>query len=226
LRKYVTEFVGTFGLVFTIGCAVIGKAALAPLAIGAVLMALVYAGGHVSGAHYNPAVTLAVYLRGKLPAAEVLPYWIAQVLGALAGAGVARYVAGPVDGGALKLSGHGIGAALVAELVVTFALAYVVLNVATSKDHPGNGFYGLAIGFTVASGAVAVGAVSGGAFNPAVAIGASAIGLFSWSSLWVYLLANLAGGAAAAFAFKALNPDDVDEPATSAVAVEAEPATA
>jgi aquaporin Z len=66
MRKYVTEFIGTFGLVFTVGCAVVGKAALAPLAIGAALMVFVYAGGHISGGHYNPAVSLAAYLRGRL----------------------------------------------------------------------------------------------------------------------------------------------------------------
>ncbi len=99
-----------------------------------------------------------------------------------------------------------IGAALVAEFIFTFALAYVVLNVATSKDHPGNSFYGLAIGF---AGAASVGKISGGAFSPAVALGASVMSLFSWSNIWIYLLAGFAGGAAAALAFRYLNPDDL-----------------
>jgi len=86
----------------------------------------------------------------------------------------------------------------------------VVLNVATSKDHPRNAFYGLAIGFTVFTGATAAGRISGGAFNPAVALGASVMGLFSWSNIWIYLLADFAGGAAAALAFRYLNPEDLD----------------
>jgi aquaporin Z len=80
--------------------------------------------------------------------------------------------------------------------------------VATSKDHEGNSFYGLAIGFTVMIGAFAVGDISGGAFNPAVAVGISMMGLSAWSSLWIFLVANLAGGAAAAMVFKVANPDD------------------
>jgi aquaporin Z len=210
MRKYATELIGTFFLVFTICCSVGSGAALAPLAIGAVLAAMVFAGGHISGAHYNPAVTLAVFLRGRLPSSDVLPYWVAQVAGALLAAFAAR---GVVDTGpastAFTVSGGRLAAAFTAELVVTFALAYVVLNVATSKDHPDNSFYGLAIGFTVLAGAVAVGGISGGVFNPAVAFGVSTAGLVSWSMLWVYLVANLAGGAAAAVAFRALNPDDI-----------------
>lgn len=210
MRKYVTEFIGTFFLVFTIVCAVTGKADPAPLAIGAALMVMVFAGGHVSGAHYNPAVTLAVFLRGKLPAAEVVPYWASQVVGAVVAALVAKFIINPGDlGDPLSVSGRGIAAALLAELVVTFALAYVVLNVATSKDHPNNSFYGLAIGSTVMAGAFAVGGVSGGAFNPAVAVGISTAGLVSWSMIWIFLVGNLLGGAAAAFVFRFVNPDDV-----------------
>ena len=209
MRKYVTEFIGTFFLVFTIVCAVTGGAAPAPLAIGAALMVMVFAGGHVSGAHYNPAVTLAVFLRGKLPAAEVVPYWASQVVGAVIAALLAKFIINPDLGDPLTVSGRGIAAAFLAELIVTFALAYVVLNVATSKDHPNNSFYGLAIGFTVMAGAFAVGGVSGGAFNPAVAIGVSAAGMISWSMIWIFLVANLLGGAAAAFVFRFINPDDV-----------------
>jgi aquaporin Z len=94
------------------------------------------------------------------------------------------------------------------ELLITFALAYVVLNVATSRDHPNNGFYGLAIGFTVAAGAFAVGSISGGVFNPAVALGGTAAGIFGASTVWVYLLVELAAGALAGLAFRALNPAD------------------
>jgi len=208
MRKYVVEFIGTFGLVFTVGCAVLAHAALAPLAIGAALMVLVYAGGHISGAHYNPAVSLAVFLRGRLERGDMIRYWVAQLAAAVIAAVFARFVINPPSVTSLSISGHAIAASLLAEFIFTFALAYVVLNVATSKDHPNNSFYGLAIGFTVAVGAVAVGGVSGGAFNPAVAFGATLMGLFSWSNIWIYLLADLAGGAAAAMTFLYLNPDD------------------
>ena len=125
----------------------------------------------------------------------------------LAAAGVARFVV-DTQPSALTLSGRTLAAAFVAELLVTFVLAYVVLNVSTSKDHPNNSFYGLAIGFTVLAGAVAVGQVSGGAFNPAVGIGLVVAGLAGWSALLVYVVATLAGGAGAAYVFRALNPRD------------------
>lgn len=208
MRKYLVEFIGTFGLVFTVGCTVLTGQVLAPVAIGAVLMVLIYAGGHISGGHYNPAVSLAVYLRGRLDRHDLVRYWVAQLVAALIAAFFARVVINPSKVVTLSLSGHGILAALLAEFIFTFALAYVVLNVATSKDHPSNSFYGLAIGFTVAAGAVAVGTVSGGAFNPAVAFGATLMGLLSWSNIWIYLLANLLAAAAAAKTFLYLNPHD------------------
>lgn len=164
MRKYATEFIGTFGLVFTVACVVLTTSALAPLAIGSVLMVMVYAGGHVSGGHYNPAVSLAVYLRGRLPLMDLPAYWLAQILGGGLAAAAANLVISPTSStpAALSFTGRTMSAALLAEFLFTFALAYVVLNVATSKDHPVNSFYGLAIGFTVAAGAIAVGGVSGG----------------------------------------------------------------
>jgi aquaporin Z len=209
MRRYITEFVGTFGLVLTIGCVVMGGSNLAPLAIGCVLAALVFAGGHISGAHYNPAVTLAVFLRGRVRAIDVLPYFGAQIAGGLLGGVAARMIVDPPSIEALSFSGGKIAAALFAEFLFTFFLAYVVLNVATSGDHPDNSFYGLAIGFILFAGAAAVGGLSGAAFNPAVAIAASAIGLFSWSGIWIFLLANFAGGAVAALVFRLLNPEDL-----------------
>jgi aquaporin Z len=101
-----------------------------------------------------------------------------------------------------------VGPALLAEFLFTFALVYVVLNVATAKATAGNSFYGLAIGMTVMVGAFSVGGVSGGAFNPAVAIGLSTMGLVAPSSIWIHIVADLAGGAVAALAFKWINPDD------------------
>ncbi|NJP92973.1 porin [Nonomuraea sp. FMUSA5-5] len=208
MRSYITEFIGTFFLVFTVGVTALTGAPLAPVAIGAILMVMVYAGGHISGGHYNPAVTLAVLLRGRITLADALPYWVAQVAGGVVAAMVAAYVINPAAVRAVSPSGRGVWVALVAEALFTFALAYVVLNAATSKDHPGNSFYGLAIGFTVAAGAFTVGGVSGGAFNPAVAIGAASIGLFDWTRIWVWLVAELIGAAAAGIVFLALNPSD------------------
>jgi aquaporin Z len=207
IRKYVVEIIGTFFLVFTVGTTAFISGSLAPLAIGAALMVMIYAGGHISGGHYNPAVTVAALVRGRIGAADAVGYWIAQFVGALLAALAARGVAHHGRITAMTLSGH-IGAAFVAELLFTFALCWVVLNVATSKDHPVNSFYGLAIGFTVMAGAVAVGGISGGAFNPAVAVGASTIGLFAWSNLWLYLVAEVIAGVAAGLAFRALNPAD------------------
>jgi aquaporin Z len=208
MRRYITEFIGTFFLVFTIGCSVLGGGALAPIGIGAALMAMIYAGGHVSGGHYNPAVTLAVFARGRIAAQEIGPYWGSQVLGAVIAGVLSVYVMDPGDLVARKYEGREIGATFVAELLFTFALTYVVLNVATSKSHPDNQFYGLAIGFTVLAGAVAVGAVSGAAFNPAVAVGVMVMGLVSWSTIWIYLLAQLLAAVAAGFLFRFMHPDD------------------
>jgi aquaporin Z len=206
-RKYVVELIGTFFLVFTVGTAVAAAGSLAPLAIGAALMVMIYAGGHISGGHYNPAVTLAALVRGRIELADAIGYWIAQLVAGVLAALVVRAVVPSGHIPAMSLSGR-LGAAFVVELLFTFALAYVVLNVATSRDHPDNSFYGLAIGFTVMTGAVAVGGISGAAFNPAVTIGADVMGMFAWSTLWVYLLAQVIAGAAAGLVFRALNPAD------------------
>ncbi|HEY5346400.1 MAG TPA: MIP/aquaporin family protein [Verrucomicrobiae bacterium] len=207
MKKYLVEFIGTFFLVLTVGMTVIapGAGALAPLAIGSALMIMVYAGGHVSGGHYNPAVTLAVWLRGRCATADVLPYWISQILGALAAGSLTLYLKGcphvtPAD--------VNIGPAFLAELVGAFALAYVVLNVATAKATAGNSNYGLAIGFTVMVMAFALGGISGGAFNPAVAVGITEMHIEKSGNLWLYLFGDLAGGALAALVFKFVNPDD------------------
>jgi aquaporin Z len=207
-RKLAVELIGTFFLVFTVGAAVYSGSALAPLAIGAVLMVMVYAAGHVSGGHLNPAVTLAVLVRGRIGLGVAVGYWVAQLVAGLLAAVVVRAIVTPQAATTLTLSGPGLAAALVAELLFTFALTYVVLNVATSKDHPNNSFYGLAIGFTVLAGVIAVGGISGGAFNPAVALGGAVMGLFSWPTFWLYLVTELVAGAIGGLAFRALNPAD------------------
>ena len=206
MNKFIVECIGTFFLLLTIGLTVIPGSAgvIAPLAIGSVLMVMVYAGGHISGAHYNPAVTLAVLIRGKCTMTDVPVYLGAQILGAVAGALTAQFLVG---------SGTAAGTidvtkSLIAELLFTFALAYVVLNVATAKGTSGNSFYGLAIGFVVMAGAFSVGGISGGAFNPAVAIAAPLMGLIDWNNIWIHISADFAGGALAAIVFNMLNHDD------------------
>ncbi|MBM4075092.1 MAG: porin [Planctomycetes bacterium] len=210
MNKYLTELIGTFFLVLTIGSTVVGGTGIPPLAIGAVLMAMVFAGGHVSGAHYNPAVTLAVTLRGRCAASDVVPYMASQILGACAAALAVRFLL-PKEAiekvAAMDLA-KTIPQALTAEFLYTFALCYVVLNVATAKGTANNSFYGLAIGFTVLAGAFSVGGISGGAFNPAVAFGISVLGLSSWSNIWIYLVANFVAAFAASVAFKTINPQD------------------
>jgi len=212
LRKLVTEFVGTFFLVLTIGLAVLGEVEVAPLAIGAVLMVMVYMGGHVAGAHYTPAVTLGVWLRGKMTAAEVGPYIGAQLAAAFVAALVAHLILGGTFAPA-PAAEVSLGAFFVIEVLFTFALVLVVLNVATAPTTAGNSYYGLAIGFTVTAGAFVAGPISGGAFNPAVGFGPILVdALFgdggSLGGLWVYLVAPTLGGALAAFVYKFQNPED------------------
>jgi len=205
MNKYITEFLGTFFLVLTIGCTGIGAGSgvIAPLAIGAALMVMIYAGGHISGGHYNPAVTLAVWIRGRVKTIDVIPYILAQLLAALAAAATVHFLRAGVD---VTTIAPKVGPALLAEFLFTFALAFVVLNAATAEGTSGNSFYGLAIGLTVMAGAFAVGDISGGAFNPAVAVGISILGISSWANLWIYLASNFAGAATAAFVFNLVNP--------------------
>ena len=209
--KYAVEAIGTFFLVLTVGAAVGSGSPLAPLAIGAVLMVMIYAGGHLSGGHYNPAVTLAVLARRRIGLRDAVAYWLVQFGAGVLAAVVVRTVIDPAQLAAtatLTLSGRALVAALVVELLFSFALCYVMLNVATSKSHPDNSFYGLAIGFTVVAGAIAVGAISGGAFNPAVTLGVAVMGMFAWPTLWVYLVAQVIAGASAGVVFLTLNHDD------------------
>jgi aquaporin Z len=207
-RKYAVEAIGTFFLVFTVAACGFSHSTFTPLAAGAALMVMVYAGGHISGGHYNPAVTMAALWRRRIGLADAVAYWVTQVAAGVVAAAVARAVVNPPTVTTLHPSGHALAATAVVELLFTFALSYVVLNVATSKDQLGNSFFGLAIGFTVVAGAFAVGGISGGAFNPAVTLGAATGGLFAWSTLWVYLVVQLVAGAAAGLTFRALNPGD------------------
>lgn len=205
-KKLTVEFIGTFLFLFTIGMATeeTGAGALAPLAIGAGLMVMVFAGGHISGGHFNPAVSTAVYLRGRMGSNEWTSYVAVQFVAVILGGLAVRVVGGEQA----TADFPGAGRMLLAEFLFTFALAWVVLNVATSRGTEGNSFYGLAIGFTVLAGAYSVGGISGGAFNPAVAVGLMVTGLFEWSDIWIYLLADFLGAAAAATAFLYVLPGE------------------
>ncbi|WP_412061131.1 MIP/aquaporin family protein [Rubrivirga sp. IMCC45206] len=210
--KLLTEFLGTFFLVLTIGLTVLIGSALAPLAIAGVLIAVIYMGGHISGAHYNPAVTLAVWIRGRITIPEAGAYVAVQVLAAV----LAAFAAYLVTGDVLQVTPAeetGLGAFFLLELLFTFLLALVILHVATVSGTAGNDYYGLAIGLVVLGGALAAGPISGGAFNPAVALGPVLVDVVvgegqSMASLWVYLVATFAGGALAAFTFKAQMPNE------------------
>ena len=202
MNKYITEFIGTFFLVLAAGFA---SGEHAVLVIASALMVMIYAGGHISGAHYNPAVTLAVLIRGKIGMADALVYMVSQIVGAVAAALIVDFLKDiPAESIVLKDTIRALGA----EGLGTFALAYVVLNVATAKGTAGNSFYGLAIGFTVYFAGSSMGSLSGGAFNPAVAVGASVIKAFAWSNTWIYLVGCFGGAALAALVFRFNNPDD------------------
>lgn len=208
MKKQLTEFIGTFFLVLTVGLAVnMGAGQMAAIAIGAALMVMVYAGGPVSGAHYNPAVTLAILIRGRIAASEAIPYMISQLVAAAVAALTVNYLAGdamPVE----TIRNAAPVKALIGEVLGTFALAYVVLNVATTKATDGNSYYGLAIGFTVTAMAYALGSFSGGAFNPAVALGAVVMKMANPVDSWIYLIGGFGGGTLAALVFKINNPEN------------------
>src|SRR5437879_10057875 len=164
MNKYIAELIGTCFLVLTIGCTGIapGAGVIAPLAIGAALMVMVYAGGHISGAHYNPAVTLGVLIRGKVNVTDVVPYWLAQ----LAGSAIAALIVSKIlrAGVAVIPITPQVGPALLAEFLFTFALGYGVLNAATAEGASGNSIYDLALGMDEMTGAYDVGDYCGFAF--------------------------------------------------------------
>ena len=201
--KLITEFIGTFFLTLTIcTAAAFGTAgSYAPFAIASPLMVMIYAGGHVSGAHYNPAVTISIYLRGACDKSEVVPFIASQLVAGVVGAMVASNVLMP-DGevGPLVMD---TGPAFGAELLFTFALAYVILNVATSESTDGNGYYGAAIAFVVLAGALTVGPISGASFNPAVTASLISAGVMGVADSWVHLVPQLIGGVLAALVFNA-----------------------
>jgi len=201
--KLIAEFIGTFFLALTICTAAVHGSAgdYAPFAIAATLMVMIYAVGHISGAHFNPAVTVAVWLRGACEKSDVVPYISVQALAGVLAAIVSQEIllAEPsvtaIDMDATN--------ALAAEFLYTFALVYVILNVATSDVTQGNGYYGAAISFVVLAGALTVGGISWGSFNPAVSGALLVSGAIELSDLWIHLVPQFLAGVLAVQAFRA-----------------------
>ena len=210
MPKLITEFIGTFFLMLTIGLAVSSGSLLAPVAIGSILMCMIYMGGHISGAHYNPAVTLGAYMQGLLPASDAAKYALTQLLAAV----LASFLSMHLTGGNLVVPTPAEGqltAAIIAEFLFAFALVLVILNVAANEETAGNSYFGLAIGFVVMSGAFAAGDISGGAFNPAVGIGPAITAAITGDAghlagSWIYLVGPGLGGAVASMVFTMQHP--------------------
>lgn len=169
MKKYIVEGIGTYFLVLIIGLT--GN----PIAIGIGLSILVYMGGHISGAHYNPAVSLAMIIRGEISVGECLKYVLSQCIGALAAA--YSIILLGTDALSVVSKTDSMSSFFLAEIIFTFLLVFVILNVATHPDTKNNQYYGLAIGLTVAAGAFSVGEISGGVFNPAVSFGPSVLSI-------------------------------------------------
>lgn len=205
MNKYITELIGTFFLVLTIGLS--GN----PLAIGLVLAAMVYMGGHISGANYNPAVSLGIFMRKKLSSKDLVMYWVFQIIGAILAALVYQIIMKKTFAPA-PAEGVTFISAVLLEFLFTFALVLVVLNVATTKKNEGNSYFGLAIGITVLAAAYSAGPISGGAFNPAVAIGPIIVDMInggnSMNNILIYIIGPFLGGAAGSAVFKFTNPNE------------------
>jgi aquaporin Z len=207
MKKYFIELLGTFFLVLVIGLT--GN----PIAVGAMLMCMIYMGGHISGAHYNPAVTFAIFIRRKIGSADALMYILFQVLGALTAAFFYYVIKGSTFAPAPSTEATNMSALLI-EILFTFALVLVILNVTTSRGTEGNGFYGVAIGFTVLAGSYAGGPVSGGAFNPAVGLGPIIIDAIfsgnSFTNLGLYIVGPFVGSLLAIIAYRSINPEEME----------------
>lgn len=207
LKKCLVEFIGAFFLVFTIGCSLFpnGREGFPPMAIGFVLMVMVYAGGHISGGHYNPAVSLAAAIRGAISWKDFIPYIIVQFIGGTLGALLASYIVAIPP--YIAETSFSITPMIICEFLFTFALCYTVLNTAADDDTRGNSYFGLAIGSIVIVGLLATSGTCYGAFNPAVALGLLAMKMTQTKLILITLLTNFVGGAAAAGVYKITSND-------------------
>lgn len=201
MKRYITEFIGTFFLVMG---AILGGAIGASLA----LMVMIYAGGHISGAHYNPAVSFAMWMRGKLEGKDIFIYWAFQLLGAALAAFIVCWLLNEKGTAACAIAADNSASGIIAELIGTFALTYVVLNVATTAKTAGNSYFGLAIGGTVLAMATVLGKFSGGVYNPAVFVGLAIQKTLCLEQWWIYMVGSFGGATLAAIFFSYCNPDD------------------
>jgi len=220
----ITEFLGPYVKVLTVGLSqglqsvsvngtTNNSTTWDPMAVGAALMVMVYAGAHVSGAHYNPAVTWGVFLRGKIERKRLLWYWFVQILGSFFGATTCYlltfYAPVPAPG-----PGYTAGEAFFCEMIYAMALVVVVLAVTTTKATENNSYFGIAQGFTYLAGAYSIGPISGAVLNPAAATGMYLWTMFSGHSglnLWIYWFAPCVGATFAVLLFRLMNPQEFEK---------------
>ena len=202
LKKCLVEFIGTFFIMFTIGCAMFPNSnnGFPPMAIGFIYIAMIYAGYHISGGHYNPAVSLAATIRGVLRWRDFAPYIASQFLGGFLGALLTAYIVA-IPPFANDTSYSMIPMA-VCEFIFTFILCYTVLSTTTSKATKGNSYYGLAIGSVILVGLLTTVGTCYGAFNPAVALGMFVMKITHTKLIAATILSNFLAGAAAAGTYK------------------------
>ena len=204
VQKLIAEFVGTFFLALTICTAAVHGSAgdYAPFAIASTLMVMIYGLGHVSGAHFNPAVTIGIWLRGACDKEEVAPYIVTQIIaGSLAAISSSNILITNPKPDTLEMNTL---SALGAEFFFTFALVFVILNVATNEENSGNQYYGAAIAFVVLSGALTVGGISGGSFNPAVTSALLVSDVLEVTDIWIHLIPQITGAGVAVLAYRAI----------------------
>jgi aquaporin Z len=200
MRKYIVEGVGTMFLVLAYG--LIGG----PFAIAGMLAVLMYMGSHISGGHYNPAISFAVWLRGKIKSGQAWMYILFQILGGLGAALIHWLIVGrryiPIP-----MAGIAYWKIIFVEMLFTFFLAFVFLSVMTTKKVKTNGMYGLVIGLSLLTIAFL-----GGVYNPAVVVGPHLLDVFFRGSamryMSYYLFGTFSGGALAAIAFYYMYPGE------------------
>jgi aquaporin Z len=210
MNKYITEFIGTFFWSLTLVLAANnGAGNMAPLAVGAALMVMVYAGEHISGGHYNPAMTLALLMRNRVDRGDAIYYIVAQILAALVAAMIAVFLLNCQGNVGIRPVQHDLLCCVLAEFLGTFALVYVALNVHHGgHDKERSPLQGLSVGFALTAMMYGLGGISGGAFNPAVAMSMMVADMADWGEWWIYLIGSVLGAAAAATVFAALTERD------------------
>ncbi len=208
MRRYLAEFIGTFAIVFApVALAATaglkgGAAGLLPAALvsGLAVLAMVYALGHISAAHFNPAVTLGFAVSRRFPWRYLLPYWISQLLGGICAAAVVTFLFGPGFG--IHVPSVSPITAIVIEAMITFFLMLVIISVATDRRVNG-AVPGLAIGLTVVFGVMIAGPVTGGSMNPARSLGPALLaGGTALSSYWIYVVGPMAGAVIASLLYE------------------------